>query len=137
MSAVPAKQRDSVSQSHSALGTSSLQNLSAVGSSHSLSEAMLNLALTLLRLICSLHECFTPFHGLLHDVTIYYIHILFRLSRGFLNPFSAFGKNPPAKGHFRLFGQTSAAAKRRRFASEKRKKQRVGGAKGYIPVFCF
>ena len=45
----------SVGQSLSALCTASLQNGSAVGSLHSLSEAMLLLSLTLLGLVCSEH----------------------------------------------------------------------------------
>ena len=77
MSAVPAKQRASVSQSHSSLCTSSLQNFSAVCSCHSLPEAMLNLALTLLRLICSLHERFTPFPLTSYMTLLYIIYIFF------------------------------------------------------------
>ena len=44
-----------VGQSFSALGASSLQDVSAVSGSHSLSEAMLLLSLTLFRLISSQH----------------------------------------------------------------------------------
>lgn len=46
---------DSVRQSLSALCASSLEHLSSVSGSHSLSEAVLNLSLTLLRLVCSKH----------------------------------------------------------------------------------
>ena len=45
-----------VSKSLSALSASSLEYLSAVSSSHSLSEAMLNLSLALLRLVSSKHS---------------------------------------------------------------------------------
>ena len=45
-----------VGQSLSALCTSSLQNVSAVGSSHSLSETMLLLSLTLFGLVSSEHN---------------------------------------------------------------------------------
>ena len=45
-----------VGQSLSALCTSSLQNVSAVGSSHSLSETMLFLSLTLFGLVSSEHN---------------------------------------------------------------------------------
>ena len=44
-----------VGQSFSALGASSLQDVSAVSGSHSLSEAMLLFSLTLFRLISSQH----------------------------------------------------------------------------------
>ena len=56
------KIRRLVGQSLSALCTASLQNGSAVGSLHSLSEAMLLFSLTLLRLISSKH--------LLHLLTV-------------------------------------------------------------------
>ena len=46
-----------VGQSLSALCTSSLQNVSAVGSLHSLSETMLFLSLTLFGLVSSEHNC--------------------------------------------------------------------------------
>ena len=46
-----------VGQSLSALCTSSLQNVSAVSSLHSLSETMLFLSLTLLGLVSSEHNC--------------------------------------------------------------------------------
>ena len=46
-----------VGQSLSALCTSSLQNVSAVGSLHSLSETMLLLSLTLFGLVSSEHNC--------------------------------------------------------------------------------
>ena len=49
------KIRRLVGQSLSALCTASLQNGSAVGSLHSLSEAMLLFSLTLLRLVSSEH----------------------------------------------------------------------------------
>ena len=48
----------SVGQSLSALCTSSLENVSAVSSLHSLTEAMLLFSLTLLRLVGSEHFCF-------------------------------------------------------------------------------
>jgi hypothetical protein len=48
--------RDLVSQSLSALCTSSLQNVSAVGSLHSFSETVLLLSLTLLGLVSSEHN---------------------------------------------------------------------------------
>ena len=47
-----------VGQSFSALCASSLEYVSAVSSSHSLSEAMLLFSLTLLRLVSSEHFCF-------------------------------------------------------------------------------
>ena len=50
----------SIGQSCSALSTSSLQDLSAVGSSHSLSEAVFDLSLALFRLVCSLHAVAPP-----------------------------------------------------------------------------
>ena len=49
-----------VGQSFSALGASSLQDVSAVSGSHSLSEAMLLLSLTLFRLISSEHPFAPP-----------------------------------------------------------------------------
>ena len=48
-----------MAQLSSALCASSLENLSAVLGSHSLSEAVLHLSLTLLRLICSFHFIFS------------------------------------------------------------------------------
>ena len=53
-------QHESIGQLSSALSTSSLQDLSAVGSSHSLSEAVFDLSLALLRLVCSLHAVAPP-----------------------------------------------------------------------------
>ena len=53
-------QHELVGQSCSALSTSSLQDLSAVGSSHSLSEAVFDLSLALFRLVCSLHAVAPP-----------------------------------------------------------------------------
>ena len=47
-----------VSESLSALGTSSLENVSAVSGLHSLAEAMLLFSLTLLGLVGSEHFCF-------------------------------------------------------------------------------
>ncbi len=44
-----------VGQTSAALITTSLENLSAVGGSHSLAEAMFLASLSLLRLICSEH----------------------------------------------------------------------------------
>ena len=46
----------SVRQSLSALCASSLEDVSAVGSSHSLAEAVLLLSLTLFRLVSSEHD---------------------------------------------------------------------------------
>ena len=45
-----------IGELRSSLGASSLENLSAVSSGHSFSEAMLHLSLSLLGLICSFHE---------------------------------------------------------------------------------
>ena len=45
-----------VGELSSSLGASSLKNLSAVSSSHSLSETMLFFSLSLLGLVCSLHD---------------------------------------------------------------------------------
>ena len=53
-----------VCQSFSALSASSLKNVSTVSGSHSLSETVLFLSLSLLRLICSEH--------LVHLLIIYY-----------------------------------------------------------------
>ena len=72
-----------VSQSLSALCTASLQNGSAVGSLHSLSEAMLLFSLSLFRLVSSEHYlhllnslseacCFNVAFTLLHNDTQYY-----------------------------------------------------------------
>ena len=47
-----------MSESLSALGTSSLENVSAVSGLHSLAEAMLLFSLTLLGLVGSEHFCF-------------------------------------------------------------------------------
>ena len=52
--------RGSIGQSLSALSASSLKNVSAVSSSHSLSEAMLLLSLSLLRLVSSEHFSAPP-----------------------------------------------------------------------------
>lgn len=49
------KTEDSVSKSCSALCAASLEDFSAVGSSHSFSEAMLLFSLALFGLICSKH----------------------------------------------------------------------------------
>jgi hypothetical protein len=54
-----------VGQSLSALCTSSLENVATVSGLHSLSEAMLLLSLTLLRLVSSEHNWFTSFKILL------------------------------------------------------------------------
>ena len=54
-----ANKQESVCESCSALKASSLQNLSAVGGFHTLSEAVLFLSLELLGLICSNHA-FAP-----------------------------------------------------------------------------
>ena len=45
-----------IGQTGSTLGASSLKNFSAVSSSHSLSEAMFLFSLSLLGLVCSLHD---------------------------------------------------------------------------------
>ena len=45
-----------VGELSSSLGASSLKNFSAVSSSHSLSEAMFLFSLSLLGLVCSLHD---------------------------------------------------------------------------------
>ncbi len=85
----------SVGQSLSALCTSSLQNVSAVGSSHSLSETMLFLSLTLFGLVSSEHngtslmlesEAYRPkdtMHAFYSD-SIYYIRREYILSSVFL-----------------------------------------------------
>ena len=49
-----------VGQSLSALGTSSLENVATIRGLHSLSEAMLLLSLTLLRLVSSEHFRLPP-----------------------------------------------------------------------------
>ena len=46
----------SIGEASSTLGASSLKNFSAVSGCHSLSEAMFLFSLSLLRLICSLHD---------------------------------------------------------------------------------
>ena len=46
----------SIGESCSSLGASSLKNFSAVSSRHSLSETVLNLSRSLLRLVGSFHE---------------------------------------------------------------------------------
>ena len=51
----------SIGQSFSAFCASSLEYFSAVGSRHSLSEAVLSLALALLGLVCSEHLIFASF----------------------------------------------------------------------------
>ena len=84
----------SIGQSLSAFCASSLKNVSAVGSLHSLSEAMLLLSLTLLGLICSEHflHLLDFFIGsvllfslftLLHNDALYYIRKPRHLSRVF------------------------------------------------------
>ena len=50
-----------VRETSSALCASSLENFSAVSSSHSLSKAMLHLSLTFLRLVCSEHSIAPPY----------------------------------------------------------------------------
>ena len=52
-----------VSQTSSALRSSASQNLAAIGSSHSLAETVLHLAMTLLRLISTEHFHAPPFDG--------------------------------------------------------------------------
>ena len=51
----------SVGQSCTTLCTAASQNLAAIRGCHTLPEAMLHLAVPLLRLICSFHENVTPF----------------------------------------------------------------------------
>ncbi len=74
-----------ISQSFSAFCASSLKNVSAVSSSHSLSKAVLFFSLSFFRLICSEHYChllgicseaccFSAFSTLLHNDIIYYKH---------------------------------------------------------------
>ena len=46
----------SIGETGSSLGASSLQNFSAVSSSHSFSETVFLVSLSFLRLICSLHD---------------------------------------------------------------------------------
>ena len=83
----------SVSQSLSALCTTSLENVSAVSGLHSLSETVLLLSLTLFRLISSKHVLAPPCSfnigsvivsqptfSLLHNDIIYYIHKCLELS---------------------------------------------------------
>ena len=81
----------SIGQSLSAFCASSLENVSAVGSLHSLSEAMLLLSLTLFGLVCSEHfqhllEFFIgsvllfSLFTLLHNDALYYTHKQCRLS---------------------------------------------------------
>ena len=45
-----------IGETSSTLGASSLKNFSSVGSSHSLSEAMLLVSLSFLGLVCSFHD---------------------------------------------------------------------------------
>ena len=52
----------SIGQRLSALCSASCQHLAAVAGRHSLAEAVLNLSLTLFRLVCSYH-CVTPLSG--------------------------------------------------------------------------
>ena len=90
----------SIGQSLSAFSASSLKNVSAVGSSHSFSEAMLLLSLTLFGLVSSEHYlhllqtlseacCFTATFTLLHNDGLYYTRKEGTLSRVFEN-FSSF-----------------------------------------------
>ena len=83
-----------ISQSFSAFCASSLKNVSAVSSSHSLSETVLFFSLSFLRLICSEHYChlldlcseaccFSAFFTLLHNDIIYYKHKMPFLSSPF------------------------------------------------------
>jgi hypothetical protein len=103
-----------VGQSLSALCTSSLQNVSAVGSLHSLSETMLLLSLTLFGLVSSEHngtslmlesEAYRPqdtMHAFYSD-SIYYIRKGRILSSTFFilgNFFSILQKNPSICGGF-------------------------------------
>ena len=89
------KMTELVGQSLSAFCTSSLENVSAVGSSHSLSETVLLLSLTLFGLISSEHSGTSlileigsvsdsdPMDAFYSD-NIYYIHKWMVLSRVFL-----------------------------------------------------
>ena len=103
-----------VGQSLSAFCTSSLQNVSAVGSLHSLSETMLLLSLTLFGLVSSEHngtslmlesEAYRPqdtMHAFYSD-SIYYIRKGRILSSTFFilgNFFSILQKNPSICGGF-------------------------------------
>ncbi len=65
---IPAKNNaeKSIAQSLSALCSASGEHLTTVGSGHSLAEAVLNLSLTLFRLICSYHLRFPPFNDAGH-----------------------------------------------------------------------
>ena len=83
-----------ISQSFSAFSASSLKNVSAVSSSHSLSKAVLFFSLSFLRLICSEHYChllgicseaccFSAFSTLLHNDILYYKHKMLILSSVF------------------------------------------------------
>ena len=62
-----------VGQSFSALGASSLQDVSAVSGSHSLSETVFLGTLSLLGLVRSQHLYSLLFHDT-YDVTLYYKH---------------------------------------------------------------
>ena len=71
-----------MSESGSALGASSLENLSTVCGAHSLAEAVLFFSLKLLRLICSKHLSVTPFPW--HLMTLpYIINIFFVICQEF------------------------------------------------------
>ena len=87
-----------ISQSFSAFCASSLKNVSAVSSSHSLSETVLFFSLSFLRLICSEHYChlleicseaccFSAVFTLLHNDILYYKHKKAILSSVLLNFF--------------------------------------------------
>jgi hypothetical protein len=88
-----------ISQSFSAFSASSLKNVSAVSSSHSLSETVLFFSLSFLRLICSEHYChllgicseaccFSAVFTLLHNDILYYKHKKAILSSVLLNFFN-------------------------------------------------
>ena len=98
----------SIGQSLSAFSASSLENVSAVCSSHSLSEAMLLLSLTFLGLVSSEHYlhllqtlseacCFTATFTLLHNDDLYYTRTSGGLSSVFQN-FSSFFCRKGKKG---------------------------------------
>ena len=106
----------SIGQSLSAFRASSLKNVSAVGSSHSLSEAMLLLSLTLFGLVSSEHYlhllqtlseacCFTATITLLHNDGLYYTRRGGGLSRVFENFSSFFANKIKNKGKAREIKQ--------------------------------
>ena len=77
----------SIGKHVSAFGASSFKHLSAIGCCHSLSEAVLHLALSLFRLVCSKHIAAPPF--VLYPVNLSYIYpagiLMSRTGRGFIS----------------------------------------------------